>query len=183
MGDPARDLAQWIPRLIAVWRRHRKAARAPQHGKQRRFDEEELPEGNLTHDELREVGAGVKQLSMGLTRDRALAGARYMDDPKLLGAYLLFYWPVSYAQARSTFSELTSRPRSVMRITSPRVILKNSRLLSDSCFSCIARPTRPSGPQPMKRRRPLPSSGSETIRNNVPGGGVGHASPFGAITR
>jgi ribosomal protein RSM22 (predicted rRNA methylase) len=41
-----------------------------------------------------------------------------MDDPKLLGAYLLFYWPVSYAQARSTLSELTTRPRSVLDLGS-----------------------------------------------------------------
>ena len=57
-----------------------------------------------------EVGAGVKQLSLGLTRDRKLAGARYMDDPKLLGAYLLFYWPVSYAQAREALGELPAAP-------------------------------------------------------------------------
>jgi SAM-dependent methyltransferase len=123
MGDPTRDLEQWIPRLIAVWRRHRKAGgKQPQGGGRQggrpRFEEEELPEGSLTPNELREVGAGVKQLSMGLTRNRELAGARYMDDPKLLGAYLLFYWPVSYAQARSTLSELTSRPRAVLDLGS-----------------------------------------------------------------
>lgn len=129
MGDPTRDLEQWIPRLIAVWRRHRKggAGSKPPRGGGRhqghrgggRFElEDELPEGNLTRDELREVGAGVKQLSLGLTRNRELAGARYMDDPKLLGAYLLFYWPVSYAQARSTLSELTTRPRSVLDLGS-----------------------------------------------------------------
>ena len=39
----------------------------------------------LTPQEVKEVGAGVKQLSLGLTRERQLAGARYMDDPKLLG--------------------------------------------------------------------------------------------------
>ena len=119
MGDPTRDLEQWIPRLIAVWRRHRKGGghKTQQHGRHR-FDVEDLPEASLTKDELREVGAGVKQLSMGLTRNRELAGARYMDDPKLLGAYLLFYWPVSYAQARSTLSELTSRPKSVLDLGS-----------------------------------------------------------------
>lgn len=126
MGDPTRDLEQWIPRLIATWRRHRKGGR-PQHGARGgkphgrggpRFVEDELPENNLTRDELREVGAGVKQLSLGLTRNRELAGARYMDDPKLLGAYLLFYWPVSYAQGRATLSELTARPRAVLDLGS-----------------------------------------------------------------
>jgi ribosomal protein RSM22 (predicted rRNA methylase) len=41
-----------------------------------------------------------------------------MDDPKLLGAYLLFYWPVSYAQARATLSELGHRPRTVLDLGS-----------------------------------------------------------------
>ncbi len=120
MGDPTRDLEQWIPRLIAVWRRHRKGGKKPgqhSHGRGGRFEDVPDPD-SLSHDELREVAAGVKQLSMGLTRNRELAGARYMDDPKLLGAYLLFYWPVSYAQARSTLSELTTRPRSVLDLGS-----------------------------------------------------------------
>lgn len=115
MGDPTRDLEQWIPRLIAVWRSQR---RGKQQKQQRGRFEEELPENTLTRDELQTVAAGVKQLSMGLTRDRQLAGARYMDDPKLLGAYLLFYWPVSYAQARATLSELTTRPRAVLDLGS-----------------------------------------------------------------
>lgn len=121
MGDPARDLEQWIPRLIAVWRRHRKGNKKPVSVSPRGRGPgrgEELDPDTLTHDELREVAAGVKQLSMGLTRNRELAGARYMDDPKLLGAYLLFYWPVSYAQARSTLSELTTRPRAVLDLGS-----------------------------------------------------------------
>jgi ribosomal protein RSM22 (predicted rRNA methylase) len=41
-----------------------------------------------------------------------------MDDPKLLGAYLLFYWPVSYAQARQALGELPSRPRHVLDLGS-----------------------------------------------------------------
>lgn len=114
MGDPTRDLEQWIPRLIAVWRAHRSGAKGSSRGRL----ESDVPEKSLTKDELREVGAGVKQLSLGLTRNRELAGARYMDDPKLLGAYLLFYWPVSYAQGRSTLSELSRRPRSVLDLGS-----------------------------------------------------------------
>ncbi|MFO0598584.1 MAG: small ribosomal subunit Rsm22 family protein [Myxococcaceae bacterium] len=112
MGDPTRDLEQWIERLIAVWRRQR----ASKGGGRR--SHEPMPDGTLTRDEIREVGAGVKQLSLGLTRERQLAGARYMDDPKLLGAYLLFYWPVSYAQARSTLSELPHRPKSALDLGS-----------------------------------------------------------------
>ncbi|ATB28311.1 small ribosomal subunit Rsm22 family protein [Melittangium boletus] len=103
-GAYGKDLERWIPRLIAVWRQ----ARGRGDG----------PETRLTPQEVKEVGAGVKQLSLGLTRDRKLAGARYMDDPKLLGAYLLFYWPVSYAQAREALGELPSRPRAVLDLGS-----------------------------------------------------------------
>ena len=68
----------------------------------------------LLPDELREVARGVERLSTGLTRDRALAGERYLEDPRLLGAYMLFYWPTSYLQARGVFSELPRRPGAVL---------------------------------------------------------------------
>lgn len=103
MDSPTKDLERWIPRLIAVWRKARRR---------------DGPPGKLTPQEIREVGAGVKQLSHGLTRERELAGARYMDDPKLLGAYLLFYWPVSYAQARQALGELPRRPRAALDLGS-----------------------------------------------------------------
>lgn len=101
--DVDRALARWMPRLVAVWRRHRR-----------------LPEGppTLVGRELKEVGQGIRTLSAGLTRDRALVGGRYLDDAKLLGAYLLFYWPVSYAQARAVLGELPRRPRSVLDLGS-----------------------------------------------------------------
>src|SRR5450631_1580913 len=103
MEPYAQDLAGWMPRLVAVWRRARK-----------------LPEGppTLMAKELKEVAAGVRTLSLGLTRERQLAGARYMDDPRLLGAYLLFYWPVSYAQGRQVLGELSTRARSVLDLGS-----------------------------------------------------------------
>lgn len=126
-GDAMRDLERWIPRLIAVWRQHRRSrgsAGTPRHGGRHRRGgparghERSLPEDQLTPDELREVAAGVKVLSHGLTRERALAGTRYMDEPRLLGAYLLFYWPVSYAQARATLSELPGRPKAALDLGS-----------------------------------------------------------------
>src|SRR5215470_229384 len=92
-----------MPRLVAVWRRHLRRPEGPP---------------TLTPGEVREVGAGIRTLSLGLTRDRTLAGARYMDDPRLLGAYLLFYWPVSYAQARAVLGELARRPRTVLDLGS-----------------------------------------------------------------
>jgi ribosomal protein RSM22 (predicted rRNA methylase) len=103
MDAYAQDLARWMPRLLAVWRAARK-----------------LPEGPpaLLPKELKEVAAGVRTLSLGLTRERQLAGARYMDDPRLLGAYLLFYWPVSYAQGRQVLGELPARARRVLDLGS-----------------------------------------------------------------
>jgi len=64
------------------------------------------------------VARGVERLSTGLTRERALAGERYLDDPRLLGAYLLFYWTTSYLQARGVFSELPRRPGAVLDLGS-----------------------------------------------------------------
>jgi ribosomal protein RSM22 (predicted rRNA methylase) len=90
-SDYHRDLDRWIPRL------------------------ERASGGRV---DVKAVAQAVRTLSLGLTRDRTLAGARYMDDPRLLGAYLLFYWVVSYAQARSVLNELPSRPRSVLDLGS-----------------------------------------------------------------
>ncbi|MGC4000377.1 MAG: small ribosomal subunit Rsm22 family protein [Anaeromyxobacter sp.] len=125
--DPAVDLAVWIPRLLSVWRERSGARPGPRpdprrggpqgrnvpHGRAPR-----PPEDALLPDELRSVAAAVERLSRGLTRDRELAGARYMDEDRLLGAYLLFYWPVSYLQARGVLSELPRRPRSVLDLGS-----------------------------------------------------------------
>jgi SAM-dependent methyltransferase len=108
--SPSDDLARWIPRLLAVWREARAGAGRRARGRP--------PEDALLPDELREVAAAVSRLSRGLTRERELAGARYMDEDRLLGAYLLFYWPVSYLQARGTISELPLRPRAVLDLGS-----------------------------------------------------------------
>jgi ribosomal protein RSM22 (predicted rRNA methylase) len=96
------DLDRWMPRLVSAWRKAQRRPGPPQ----------------LSVQEVREVGASVRALSHGLTRERGLAGAKYMEDPKLLGAYLLFYWPVSYAQARRALGELARRHRSVLDLGS-----------------------------------------------------------------
>ena len=88
-------LARWIPRLVRLWRRGR--GDAP-----------------LSPREVRSVARGVERLRAGLTGARSLAGERYLDDPELLGAYLLFYWPISYAQGRSVLGELRARPKSAL---------------------------------------------------------------------
>lgn len=84
-------LAPWMPRLIVTWRRLR-------------LSTERGPE--LTSAERGDVVAGAQRLSRGLTGDRDLAGTSYFEDPQLLGAYLLLYWPRSYAQAASVLREV-----------------------------------------------------------------------------
>ncbi len=103
-GNADNDLERWVPHLLRVWRAQ---SRSPGG-----------PDNSLSKDELRVVSNGVRKLSLGLTRERELAGAKYMDDPGLLGAYLLFYWPVSYAQARRILTELPTRPRRVLDLGS-----------------------------------------------------------------
>lgn len=97
-------LDPWIPRLLDVWRSARRRGPGRPGG----------PRDRLASDELKTVGAGVRRLSLGLTRERSLAGERYFDDPGLLGAYLLFYWPISFAQVTSLLAELPSRPRELL---------------------------------------------------------------------
>jgi SAM-dependent methyltransferase len=108
VGPAESDLERWIPRLLSAWRGLRREA---QRGSR-------PPPDRLLPEELREVAAAVQRLSQGLTRDRKLAGAPYLDDDRLLGAYLLFYWPVSYLQARGVLSELPRRSRSVLDLGS-----------------------------------------------------------------
>jgi ribosomal protein RSM22 (predicted rRNA methylase) len=56
-----------------------------------------------------EAGAALKSLQRGLTGDRSLAGERYFSDADYLGAYLLYYWPVSYVQVTMALEELRVR--------------------------------------------------------------------------
>ena len=75
--------------LLTVWR----------SSTARRADRRVLPGAVLSSEELHSVSGKVRELSRGLTRERALAGERYLSDPGLLGAYLLHFWPISYGQA------------------------------------------------------------------------------------
>lgn len=85
-----------MPKLIRVARTFLAQGRPPSGA----------PPDRLEPREVAALGAAVQKLSHGLTRERALVGERYMDQPQLLAAYLLFYWPVSYAQMRRLLGEL-----------------------------------------------------------------------------
>jgi SAM-dependent methyltransferase len=67
------------------------------------------PAGRLLASEAASVGKALLGLQRGLTGDRHLAGKGYMDDPDLLGAYLLYYWPVSYLQVGLALETLTPK--------------------------------------------------------------------------
>ncbi len=103
MTTASKALELWMPRLIAAYRAARRTTG---------------PADRLTTQELESVARAVRHLSEGLTRGRRLVGAGYLDEPALLGAYLLYFWPVSYAQAREVLGELPARPRHVLDLGS-----------------------------------------------------------------
>ena len=91
--------------LIAVWRRS--------VGSSTKSRTEALSEK-----ELDAMARAVLRLQRGLTGSRELAGSSYMDDPELLGAYLLYYWPSSYAQAKRALSVAGIAPKRVLDLGS-----------------------------------------------------------------
>lgn len=54
-------------------------------------------------------GAALRNLQRGLTGDRALVGVSYFSEADYLGAYLLYYWPVSFVQASLALEEIRMR--------------------------------------------------------------------------
>lgn len=52
----------------------------------------------LTKEEVQKVSKALLELQRGLTGERNLAGGGYMQDKNFLGAYLLYYWIISYLQ-------------------------------------------------------------------------------------
>lgn len=81
--------SSWTPRLLRLWRQGKAG-----------------PTDTVTPRELKSIARGVQRLSAGFTSERELIGRSYFDDPALLGAYLLFYWQLSYAQGRALLGEL-----------------------------------------------------------------------------
>lgn len=75
-------------------------------------------EARLSEAELGRVARALLRLQRGLTGERELAGAAYMDDPELLGAYLLYYWTSSYAQASRAMALSGLWPRRVLDLGS-----------------------------------------------------------------
>ena len=57
---------------------------------------------------LQRAAQNVVELQRGLTGSRALAGNGYMQKGASLQAYLLYYWPVSYAQTKAVLQKAPS---------------------------------------------------------------------------
>lgn len=69
------------------------------------------PPDRLFADETAEVVTAIRRLNQGLGGDRRLAGKGYMDDPALLGAYLLLFAPISAAQLGAILRRVPPRRR------------------------------------------------------------------------
>ena len=67
------------------------------------------PPGELSRAELPRAAAAVSALHEGLVGARSLARATTYDDPVHLGAYLLWWWPQTYAKTRAAL-ELSPLP-------------------------------------------------------------------------
>jgi len=110
------DVNEWIPLLLKSWNELSSSAATfeQKQGRSRRASQYQ------TRGSGPEFAAsqGVKRLSHGFTGNRRLVGSRYLDDPDLLGAYLLYYWPISYMQVRSILNDVAKSG-----FTMPRRIL------------------------------------------------------------
>lgn len=92
MSDIEQNLAKHIPSLITLWRES--CGRGSQFSAQKKTTGADC----LSPVELQTVSKALLDLQRGLTGTRQLAGAGYMDNASYVGAYLLYYWPVSYLQ-------------------------------------------------------------------------------------
>ena len=52
----------------------------------------------LRPEEIKRLAAALLSLQRGLTGKRTLAGSGYMNEDASLGAYLLYYYRITYAQ-------------------------------------------------------------------------------------
>jgi ribosomal protein RSM22 (predicted rRNA methylase) len=55
------------------------------------------------------ISKNLRYLQRGLTGDRKLIAASYMDQQRILQSYLLYYWPVSFYEVSALLNELRTR--------------------------------------------------------------------------
>lgn len=92
-----------MPILIGAWRRMLKLAG---------------PADVLQTREFKDVVACVKSLQERSHNGQSLSGQDYFKNPNLLGAYLLYDWPLHYQQGLSLIGELPEPPKRVLDICS-----------------------------------------------------------------
>lgn len=68
------------------------------------------PADRLTRAEEADVARAVHRLSAGFSGDRNIAGQGYLQDAARLGAYLVFFAPISHAQAHAVFRAIGLKP-------------------------------------------------------------------------
>lgn len=102
------NLERHIPSLVSLWKQKESGA-------------------SLSDKEYKSVSSSLLSLQRGLTGKRDLIGVNYMEDKAYLGAYLLYYWPVSYLQvsyaALSVRSEIAALCGAAARESRPVRIL------------------------------------------------------------
>lgn len=85
-----------VPALLALWREI--TGRPPG------------PLARLSPREQSAVIPALRHLAGGFGGSRNIAGHDYWEDPELLGAYLLFYWPISFVQAHAVLQLSAIKP-------------------------------------------------------------------------
>lgn len=102
------NLERHIPSLVSLWKQKESGV-------------------SLSDKEYKSVSSSLLSLQRGLTGKRDLIGVNYMEDNAYLGAYLLYYWPVSYLQvsyaALSVRSEIAALCEAAARESRPLRIL------------------------------------------------------------
>jgi ribosomal protein RSM22 (predicted rRNA methylase) len=61
----------------------------------------------LSWEEVSRLSDGIRRLSAGFTGSRDLPGEKYFAKADLLDAYLLYYFPITYAKVAQVLAELT----------------------------------------------------------------------------
>jgi SAM-dependent methyltransferase len=92
-----------MPLLINQWRRLHKLSG---------------PADALQTREFRSVVSAVQTLQMGLETGRDLVGQDYFSNNDLLGAYLLYQWPVRYQEGLCLINEVPFTPKRVLDLGS-----------------------------------------------------------------
>ncbi|MBP5446929.1 MAG: methyltransferase domain-containing protein, partial [Treponema sp.] len=97
---------------------------------------------------LQRAAQNVVELQRGLTGSRALAGNGYMQKGASLQAYLLYYWPVSYAQTKAALQKAPSFFERVAEISGSAGTFGNAGTASKAKRRAVRVLDLGSGPSP-----------------------------------